>query len=226
MPEQLFGSRDALDAQLAADIAKHLEAAIATRGNATLIVSGGSTPAGLFAALADTELAWDKVTVLLADDRWVPMDHTDCNEKMVRELLLVNKAADAHMLSLVADYPDVEANLARVKRELAPLGRFDVVVLGMGMDAHTASLFPCSDQIKEGLSTIEDALMSAPQTAPHERITLSRNRIADTDFGVLHIVGDSKLAVLGKAIESDQREQYPIASFVGGATDFTVYWAA
>jgi len=226
MPEQVFPSREALDAQLAADIAGQLSAAIAERDEATLVVSGGSTPAGLFAILSNTDLNWEKVTVMLADDRWVPLDHADCNEKMVREQLLVNKAATARLLSLVRDYPDTEANLARVTQALAPLNSFDVVVLGMGLDAHTASLFPCSEQIREGLGTIEDAIMTSPQTAPHERITLSRQRIANTHFGALHIVGDNKLAVLGKAVDDGRRERFPIASFVGGADNFTVYWAA
>ncbi len=226
MSEHIFDCRETLDSALAAEIARHLDAAVTLRGEATLVVSGGSTPKGLFAQLSRAELDWHRVTVMLADDRWVPLDHDDCNEKMVRELLLTGRAANARLLSLLADYPDVAANLARVNTALADIATFDVVVLGMGEDAHTASLFPCAPEITESLQTNADALMTTPQTAPHRRITLSRQRIANTRFGVLHIVGDDKRAVLEQALAADQPEQYPVASFVGGGSGFTVYWAA
>ncbi len=225
MSERIFNSRESLDSALAAEVARHLDAAVTLRGSATLVVSGGSTPRGLFAQLAGTDIAWDRVTVMLADDRWVPPDHDDCNEKMVRERLLVESAADAQLLSLVADHPDVKANLERVKNALAAIATFDVVVLGMGLDAHTASLFPCAAEITEGMATDEDALMMTPTTAPHRRITLSRQRIANTRFGVMHIAGKEKLAVLEEAVAAGQPEQFPAASFVGRG-GFTVYWAA
>jgi 6-phosphogluconolactonase len=226
MSERVFASRESLDSALATEIARHLDTAVTLRSSATLVVSGGSTPRGLFAQLADTDIAWDRVTVTLADDRWVPPDHNDSNEKMVRELLLVGRAADAQLLSLIADHPDVEANLQRVKDALASIPVFDVVVLGMGLDAHTASLFPCAAELAEGMTTEEDALMVTPSTAPHRRITMSRKRIAKTRFGVMHIVGDEKRAVLAQAITANQPEQYPAASFVRGHSDFRVYWAA
>ncbi len=226
MSERVFASRESLDSALATEIARHLDTAVTLRSAATLVVSGGSTPRGLFAQLADTDIAWDRVTVMLADDRWVPPDHNDSNEKMVRELLLVERAADAQLLSLVSDHPDVEANLQRVKSALASIPTFDVVVLGMGLDAHTASLFPCAAELVEGMTTEEDALMVMPSTAPHRRITMSRKRIARTRYGVMHIVGDEKRTVLAQAIASNQPEQYPAASFVQGNNSFSVYWAA
>ena len=224
MSERIFNSSESLDSALASEIARHLDAAVTLRGGATLVVSGGSTPRGLFAQLAGVDIDWDRVTVMLTDDRWVPPDHADCNEKMVRELLLVDRAADARLLSLVANHPDEQANLERVKAALSEIGTFDVVALGMGLDAHTASLFPCAAEIRESMNTDEDALMVTPRTAPHRRITLSRQRIANTRYGVIHIVGDEKLSVLEQAVAANQPEQYPVASFVGGG--FTVYWAA
>ena len=226
MSERVFASRESLDSALATEIAHQLDTAITLRDSATLVVSGGSTPKGLFAQLADTDIAWNRVKVTLADDRWVPPNHSDSNEKMVRELLLVDRAVDAQLLSLVADHPEVEANLQRVKNALASIPTFDVVVLGMGRDAHTASLFPCSAELAEGMTTEEDALMVTPSTAPHRRITMSRKRIAKTRYGVMHIVGDDKRAVLVQAIAANQPEQYPAASLVSGSAGFGVYWAA
>ncbi|MEP6389200.1 MAG: 6-phosphogluconolactonase [Halioglobus sp.] len=225
MSEHTFANPAALDASLADDIVHRLATALDARGRAYLVVSGGSTPKGLFTALAASDLAWSQVTVLLADERWVPHDHIDCNERMVREHLLTGKARDAQLLSLIEGYPDTAANLAWVNQQLADIGAFDVVILGMGLDGHTASLFPDAPELIEGLDTIEPALMTSPQVAPHGRISLSRKRILDTRLGVIHIVGQDKLAVLSNAVASDDCEAYPIVNFLNCSNPFTVYFA-
>lgn len=225
MPERRFENPAALDAALAMEVAERLQAAIVARDQASLVVSGGSTPLGLFQALAGCELAWHKVTVLLADERWVPHDHIDCNERMVREHLLTGPAQLANLVSLIDGYPDAAANLATVRQQLAAMGSFDVVILGMGLDGHTASLFPDAPELREGLQTPEPALMTSPQRAPHERISLSLQRLQNTRHGVVHIVGEDKMSVLEQALGSDDRLAYPILNFVTGATPFTVYFA-
>ena len=225
MHKHTFASPSELDTTLAADIVLRLASALDARGNAYLVVSGGSTPKGLFACLAASDLAWNKVTVLLADERWVPADHADCNERMVREHLLTNKAHDAQLLSLIAGYPDTAANLDVVNQQLADVGAFDVVILGMGLDGHTASLFPDAPELTEGLETTEPALMTSPQAAPHARISLSRKRILDTHYGVLHIVGEDKLAVLNDAVASDDPVAYPIVNFLNCSNPFAVFFA-
>ena len=225
MHKHTFANPSELDTTLASDIVLRLAAALDARGKAYLVVSGGSTPKGLFACLAASDLAWNKVTVLLADERWVPADHADCNERMVREHLLTNKARDAQLLSLIAGYPDTAANLAVVNQQLADVGAFDVVILGMGLDGHTASLFPDAPELTEGLETTEPALMTSPQAAPHARISLSRKRILDTHYGVLHIVGEDKLAVLNDAVASDDPVAYPIVNFLNCSNPFAVFFA-
>jgi 6-phosphogluconolactonase len=225
MHEHTFTDTAELNTTLAADIATRLQSALDARGKAYLVVSGGSTPKALFAVLAATELAWDKVTVLLADERWVPDDHADCNERMVREHLLTGKAQNAQLLSLTEGYPDTAANLAIVNSALANIGAFDVVVLGMGLDGHTASLFPQAPELTEGLETDNPALMTSPQTAPHARISLSRKRILDTHYGVLHIVGEDKRAVLNDALASDDHLTYPVLNFLRGSDAFALFYA-
>ncbi|MEP4487185.1 MAG: 6-phosphogluconolactonase [Halioglobus sp.] len=225
MSEEIFANPPALDAALAAAIVAALESAIDVRGKAYLVVSGGSTPIGLFKCLAASDLAWSNVTVLLADERWVPHDHADCNEAMVRKNLLTGNARHAQLLSLTEKYPDTPANLVFVNQQLANVGTFDVVILGMGLDAHTASLFPDAPELNEGLETTEPALMTTPQAAAHSRISLSRKRILDTRLGVIHIVGQDKLAVLSNAVASDDCEAYPIVNFLNCSNPFTVYFA-
>lgn len=208
-----FNSREALDAALSKAICQQLTAGINQNGSATLVVSGGSTPKGLFKALSTTAIDWPKVTVLLADERWVDVTHPDSNSAMVKSLLLTDHAKEANWLDLGAGKDDVEAELARVKDELANLATFDVVVLGMGEDAHTASLFPCSIELAEGLMTDEAALMTRPTTAPHLRLSLTKSRLINTQMGVIHIVGTSKRAAFDSATQHVDDDIHPISHF-------------
>ena len=120
MPKaNIFDSREALDAALSGAICRQLTAGIDQNGSAILVVSGGSTPKGLFKALSATAIDWPKVTVLLADERWVDDAHPDSNSAMVKSLLLNDHAKEANWLDLGAGKDNVEAELARVKRGTA-----------------------------------------------------------------------------------------------------------
>ena len=154
----IFSSREELDIALAEDISVALWEGIEARGNASLVVSGGSTPKGLFAALSATALPWEKVTVLLADERWVPESHDDSNSAMVKRLLLQGEASSAQWISFNAGSDDETSALTDLRATLEAMDTFDVVVLGMGGDSHTASLFPCSAELCEGLATSEGSL--------------------------------------------------------------------
>mgnify|MGYP002395166892 CR=1 FL=1 len=225
MSEHHFANTSELDAALAQRVAEQLNSAINERDQATLVLSGGSTPKGLFAHLSKTPLAWDKVTILLADERWVAATHADSNERLVREALLTDRAASAKFLSLVGHYPNTDINLLAVNSALSTLAQFDVVILGMGTDGHTASLFPCAAELEAGLTTDADALMVTPTTAPHQRISLSKQRLRNTALGLLHIVGDDKREVLTTARNDGDKHRYPILNFVDEAPAFEVWWA-
>lgn len=220
----IFSSRGELDAALAQKICTQLQAGLDTNGKATLVVSGGSTPKGLFAALSPADLDWKNVTVLLADERWVDESHADSNTAMVKRLLLQGAAADAKWIDFGAGNIDVEHELDRVKREVAELGAFDVVILGMGNDSHTASLFPCSIELDEGLTTDATALMTQPTTAPHRRLSLSKARLLDTKIGIVHIVGSSKLDVFDTATKFADDDVHPISHFYHHA-HFSLWFA-
>lgn len=221
---RIFPSRIELDVALAQAICEQLRAGINANGKATLVVSGGSTPKGLFAALSTAELEWQNITVLLADERWVDESHTDSNTAMVKRLLLSDAASDANWIDFGAGIVDAESELDRVKRDVAGLGTFDVVVLGMGNDSHTASLFPCSIELSEGLSTQAVALMAQPTTAPHRRLSLSKSRLLDTKMGVVHIVGNKKLEVFDIATKYADDDVHPISHFYHHE-QFTLWFA-
>lgn len=197
-------------AQLALDLAGFvaacLRAALAERGQAMLVVSGGSTPVPFLQALSACELDWPRVTVTLADERWLPDDHADSNAGLVRAHLLTGPAAAANWLPLgdgrgdpVAALPTIEANLAR-----APWPA-DVVVLGMGGDGHTASLFPHGPGLAQALDPAGAArcqVVLAPTlpNVPVARITLTARALLDARALVLHTTGPSKRALLAQVM--------------------------
>ena len=219
-----FADRESLDQALAAHVASRLQQGIVERGTAHLVVSGGSTPIHLFSILADADIKWGRVVVLLADERWVPVDHEDSNERLVRETLFTGKAKSAQFLSLLPTPHDETTNISGLSTLLRSLPRFDVVLLGMGEDAHTASLFPCSTALREGLTTQQGALITRPRNAPHRRVSMSKKRLQATECGVVHIVGEKKKAVLERARKSEDEMRYPISAFLGPA-GFDCWWA-
>ena len=219
-----FPDRESLDQALAAFVVSRLQQGITERGTAHLVVSGGSTPIHLFSILAHADVEWGRVVVLLADERWVQVDHEDSNERLVRQTLLAGKAKSAQFLSLLPLPDDEITNISGLSTLLRSLPRFDVVLLGMGEDAHTASLFPCSTALREGLTTEQGALITRPRNAPHQRVSMSKRRLQATEHGVIHIVGERKKAMLELARKSEDEMRYPISAFLGPA-GFDCWWA-
>jgi len=224
-----FNTRNELDEALANNVANELSAAIATRGKASIAVSGGSTPKGFFKALSQIDLAWDKVTVTLADERWVEFESDASNTRLVHENLLQNKAKAATFFHIkqgeMLSNDTLDTLNVAAKEQLLPL---DVLILGMGEDGHTASLFPCSDQIQEGLAVDNtNALMKVvPQTAPNDRITFTFSHLIQSKNIILHVCGESKKEVLDKANASTDIAEMPIRAFLQNQDVTTqVYWA-
>ncbi|GAB59156.1 6-phosphogluconolactonase [Rheinheimera nanhaiensis] len=210
-----FADTQALNAVFANRLTDILQQAIQERGAAYLVVSGGKTPQALFTALSQTQLAWDKVTVLLADDRWLDDSQPDSNERLVKATLLQHNASAARFISLYANTSTAFDGAPQVLERVKNLPTFDAVILGMGEDGHTASLFPCSEQIKQGLAADAPAVLAvAPTTAPYQRISLSAARLLNSRQLFLHLVGANKLAVLDKAMAGDDVYAMPIRAFL------------
>ena len=129
-----------------------LDSPFKSKGQGSLVLSGGRTPMGFFHQLSQQVLDWSKVTVTLADERWVNADHKDSNEKLVKENLLINEAHCAKFLSLKNSAETAVSGEAELEAELSKYGQFTVVILGMGDDGHTASLFPGADALFAGLA--------------------------------------------------------------------------
>ncbi|EAQ96004.2 6-phosphogluconolactonase [Congregibacter litoralis] len=223
-----FSSRDRLDEDLAADVARILRSALEQRGKASLVLSGGSTPKGFFGTLAKEDLDWSRVTVTLADDRWVRADHRDSNDRLVRENLLQGAAGDAQFVSLVTQDEHPRDAVSEISKRLADLGTIDVMILGMGGDGHFASLFPGAENLSAGLdlSSSDTVIAVDPITAPHARMSMTLARILDSRHLIVHIVGEEKRAVLERARLEKDAATLPIAAVLASeAPAATVYWA-
>tara|TARA_B100000700_G_scaffold327871_1_gene443822 strand:+ start:1404 stop:2108 length:705 start_codon:yes stop_codon:yes gene_type:complete len=222
-----FDSNEALSSSLSERIAELLAQAIEQRGEATLVVSGGRTPKPLFAALNEKDIEWSKVTILLADERWVSPDSDDSNDKLIKTCLLKNKAGAAKYVSLFTGHEQASNAAAALEAKVAALPKFDVVVLGMGNDGHTASLFPCCAQLEAGLTQSNALIATQPTTAPYNRLSLTKQRLLNSHHVFFHITGDEKWSVLQTAMERPDPTKYPISDLIhAGSTPIDVYYSA
>ncbi len=223
---QSFPSQEALAKSLAAEVGAALREAIEKRGIATLVVSGGSTPKPFFSALQKEEMDWSSLLVTVADERWVSNKDSQSNEKLVRENLL-KKGARFVSLYNAAPTPMAgeEAAEEALRHMLLP---FDVTILGMGPDGHTASLFPGNDRLEDALESTQRLCLgieNAPK-APSQRITLTRNALIQSRRLMLHITGADKLKVLEAAMKPGSASDLPIRAFLHqDDVPLEIYWA-
>ncbi|AOY95111.1 6-phosphogluconolactonase [Cupriavidus sp. USMAA2-4] len=185
---------------LAISVGNALELVIGVKGWAVLAVSGGRSPVAMFERLRHRHVRWESVTVTLVDERAVPPGHADSNGTLVRQHLLREDAGRAHFEPLVADAADAADPAAAVARLNAAYRQPDVVVLGMGEDGHTASLFADAPELQAGLSEPRPGfLVTHPVQAPHARITLNLAALLAAERIFLAVSGPAKAAVLARA---------------------------
>lgn len=224
-----YESREALEVVLCQRIVERLSHGIAVNGKAVLVVSGGRTPAALFQRLSEQVIDWSKVTVTLADERWVDNQHDDSNERSVRMHLLQNEAAAARFLPLYNGAETPFAGQAQLETELAALPeKIDAVILGMGEDGHTASFFPDAAELGQALDPQPSHACAAvtPPVAPWPRMTLTLPRLLASAAIYVHLCGESKLPVLQQALEAGVVEAMPIRSVLRQSqTPVSVLWA-
>ncbi len=223
-----FDGPEMLAHGLAAATAERLERAIDARGVASLVVSGGRTPRRLFEVLSGAALDWSCVVVTLADERWVASDHADSNEALVRQHLLQGVARDARLVGMKTPAAEPEAGQAECQRRLLAVPRpFDVVLLGMGLDGHTASWFPDAPDLAAALDTRTQSLCVAvrPAGQPLARMSLTRTALRQARWVGLHIEGQDKRQVLERALEGADCLHMPVrALWTDADSPPRVYW--
>ncbi len=224
-----YPDRETLAEGLATGIAGLLAGGIAIRGHASLAVSGGSTPKLFFRHLAEAQIDWSAVTIILVDERIVPADHERSNARLVRENLLQGPAAAARFVPFVTDAATPE-DCAQASGRLidVPENRLDAAVLGMGTDGHTASFFPFGNRLLKALDleTRENVIAMEAPGAGEPRLTLTLPFLLDTRFLALHIEGDEKAAVLERAMAGRDPLEMPVRAVLQQAVlPLHVFWA-
>ena len=218
-----YPDRELMMFSLADTLASELATALRTNETASLCVPGGTTPGPVFDVLSGVKLDWDRVVVFLNDERWVPETSDRSNGRLLKARLFVGEAAGARYLSLYADAPEPEASLGDLAAAIEPHLPISVLLLGMGADMHTASLFPGADRLADAMAPNAPVLMAmrAP-TVPEPRVTLTARVLAGAMSVHILITGAEKRDALERArhLPSDDA---PVRAVLSNAT---VHWAA
>ena len=218
-----YPDRELLMLSLANRIAGELADFLRRDGRASFCVPGGTTPGPIFDTLSGVDLDWQNVSVFLNDERWVSEDSPRSNTRLLRERLLRGKALNANLVPLYHPAEQPETEMERLSEGLRPHLPISVLLLGMGADMHTASLFPGADRLAEGLAPDAPILLPMRAEAAGEpRITLTAPYLAGAMNIHVLITGAEKRAALEAAL-SLAPEQAPIAAVLKNAT---VHWAA
>lgn len=218
-----YPDRELMMMDLADRIASELRGTLAHEDRASLAVPGGTTPGPIFDTLSALHLDWDRVDVMLTDERWVPMGSDRSNTRLLHDRLFRDQAAAAHLIPLYGETSTPEDSLDRLSAGVEAALPLSVVLLGMGADMHTASLFPGADRLEEGLSPKAPAVLPMrADGAPEPRMTLTARVLNGAMSKHLVITGAAKREALEKASKTKDVMAAPVKSVLKG---MVVHWA-
>lgn len=216
-----YPDREMLALSLANKIAGQLAQHLRMNDHASLCVPGGTTPAPVFDTLSGSDIDWSRVTVFLNDERWVDGGHNRSNSRLLRRHLLRDRAAGARYLDLYTGDADPEDAAPGLSDRIAGHLPITVLLLGMGNDMHTASLFPGMPATDAGLQAGAPAVMAVRDAGDEPRITLTAPALKQAISMHLMITGPEKREALERARQLSPLEA-PIKAFLN---DLTVHWA-
>ncbi|MDK8871695.1 MULTISPECIES: 6-phosphogluconolactonase [Paracoccus] len=216
-----YPDREMLFLSLADRLAGQLSQHLRVNDSASLCVPGGTTPAPLYDYLSGSEVDWPRVAVLLNDERWVDGEHLRSNGRLLRRHLLKDKAAAARYIDLYTGDERPEDAVPALAEAIAPHLPLTVLLLGMGTDMHTASLFPAASETVLALAPDAPPVMAVNSVKDEPRITLTASALRGAINTHLLIAGADKREAFERAQGLDPTEA-PIRAFLG---DITVHWA-
>ncbi|MDP4032182.1 MAG: 6-phosphogluconolactonase [Pseudorhodobacter sp.] len=217
-----YPDRELMMLSLANTIAGELADFLRREGRASFCVPGGTTPGPVFETLSGVDIDWGNVTVFLGDERWVDEDDPRSNTRLLRERLLKGRAAAARLVPLHAAAETPEAMLDTLAAGIVPHLPISVLLLGMGEDMHTASLFPGADRLAQAMAADAPVLMALrAQAAGEPRITLTAKVLRGAMVTHILITGAEKRASLERAPNLTEIEA-PVKAVLANAT---VHWA-
>lgn len=225
--EHFFDTRE----EASLDAAKYISNAVTRRlelqPEASLVVSGGTSPVQCLKELSTSDIDWQNVHVLLSDERWVATDSEDSNEKLIRENLLQGKAAEARLHPMHSDSFSLEERCELFEETIRTLPfPFACSLIGMGEDGHFASLFPDAANLDEGLNvdSLHFCLPTMTAASPYPRLTLTLAALSRSDRVVLLFFGDAKRDVYEKA--KDKANGFPVSRLLlQKRAPVRVFWA-
>lgn len=222
-----FDSRSEAAIAAGKRIVNALHRRLATHDSAAIVVSGGTTPAPVYGYMAHKDLDWHRVHVLLSDERWVPADHADSNEKMLRDALERSRASYSKIVSFFDASSSIAERCAALDEEIKDLPMpFTNALLGMGADGHFASLFPDASNLQAAVDLDSTSSFVPVDTAnsPYRRVSMTLPALLRSDEILLLISGEEKRAVLEQA--SEPGSELPIAYLLRQKrTPVDVFWA-
>ena len=223
MEIKTFENKKNLESTLLLKISTCISDAIKKYGDARFLLSGGSTPMNLYSLLSEETIEWEKVKIGLVDERFVPIENLFNNETQIKNNLLKNSAKFATIFGMVYNYENEMLNLKMVNQQYKTFfERIDFTILGMGEDGHTASLFPGDKESEELMNTSNIGIFSTKSPSfPYNRITCSKELIANSNYIALFINGETKFNVLKNSIET----QVPISYFVKNSKNMEIYYS-
>ncbi len=223
MEIKTFENKKNLESSLLLKISTCISDAIKKYGDARFLLSGGSTPMNLYSLLSEETIEWEKVKIGLVDERFVPKENLFNNETQIKNNLLKNSAKFATIFGMVYNYENEILNLKMVNQQYKIFfERIDFTILGMGEDGHTASLFPGDKESEELMNTSNIGIFSTKSPSfPYNRITCSKELIANSNYIALFINGETKFNVLKNSIET----QVPISYFVKNSKNMEIYYS-
>ncbi|MFT5690770.1 MAG: 6-phosphogluconolactonase [Oceanicoccus sp.] len=232
--EHFFPDRKSLFSSMAEECKSILTNGILENGSATMLVSGGSTPLPLYQKLSGSDLSWSNIKVALVDERWVDDDHPGSNASFIKTSLLQDRAKEAAFVNMKTDDDTAEQGLIQCEEFYKELQTpFDLTILGMGADGHTASLFPYSKGLELALDKKNESICTAIQANQSdvtgeltERMSLTISGLMKSRQLHLLITGEEKLAVYRQALSHSQEELMPISAILHQyEIPVIVYWA-
>jgi 6-phosphogluconolactonase len=234
LPLVAHADAGALASAVAEALAEGIRRGLAGQGEAWLALAGGSTPFAAYRRLAAMDLPWSKVHLVASDERWVPASHEKRNERALAEAFAAARGVHLHPLvpEGAGDVDATSADRLRVaEHSLAPLQHraFDAVLLGMGTDAHFASLFPRSTppaalDASDRAPAVAVVPEPLPPEAPFPRVSLTLSRLVASHALLLMITGEAKRRVLEDARGRSAREA-PIQALLAAAPDLAIHWS-
>ena len=212
---RLHASKEELEDALLHDIKLVISEDILKLGKAKILLSGGSTPSGLYRKLSSTQLDWSKVIVGLVDERFVKNSSDFSNEKLVKTCFLINEAKNATFIPMIFSADNEALNLLRTNESYTIFNDASVIILGMGEDGHTASLFPNDSDSNKAMDSEQNIFFTNSPSNPTRRITCTPKLLLSSKNIFLMLTGENKKEVLFSAAKN----KLPISHFIESITE-------